>query len=148
MRLVVAGCFCAEALMRDPVKLSEMQAYWATLPLAKRRELEIEHAWESMMKPEFNSKLKHRAEKRMARVDSMPFELREIVYEYGLELVQPFLDHGVRRASSIRYLIDTVRCAEYPTGQVRFRFNTGPNRASNPLSVELDDEVTYSVVSK
>lgn len=45
----------------------------------------------------------------MARVDAMPPELRALVYEHGLTVVDAFIQCGVTKASRIQHLIKTVR---------------------------------------
>jgi len=89
----------------------------------------------SLEKPDYNASLVKRAQKRMSRVDAMPADLRRVVYEYNLEIVQCFFDHGVKNAASIKYLIDTV-LANPINGQNRFKLNQKPNSKSNPAAEE------------
>ncbi len=46
---------------------------------------------------------------RMNRVDAMAPDLRELMHEFGLSIVDAFLQHGVTRPKSIRHLINAVR---------------------------------------
>lgn len=46
-----------------------------------------------------------RVRKRMDRVDEMPPELRACVHEFGLGLVDQFLNCGVTKPAHIRHLI-------------------------------------------
>lgn len=138
-------CEYAEAMGRPvPHSREETKDYWSSLPENVRRDFELSNAWFDCLRPDHNANLKRRAEKRMMRVDGMPRELREVVYEFGLEIVHVFLEHGVRKPASIKFLIECVRNEDYPNGQARFRFNTAPNKAPNPLNFD-DDDAVYSL---
>lgn len=52
---------------------------------------------------------------RMAKVDALPPDIRELVHQYGLTTVQACMDHGVRRAASIRHIVETVLNEFSPT---------------------------------
>lgn len=52
---------------------------------------------------------KPKVERRMARIDSLAPEVREIVHEYGWNLVDTFIQHGVTKAKSMKALINSVR---------------------------------------
>ena len=56
-----------------------------------------------------------RRAKRMARVDSYPPEIRELIHDYGLSVVQAFLDCGVREQRHIRHLVEVVLNEFSPT---------------------------------
>jgi hypothetical protein len=99
-----------------------------------RRAAQIKKDSESIDEPGYNSGLAKRAAKRMARVDALPPEMRAVVYEYNLEVVQEFLNHGVSRPSAIKHLIDTVRAAPFGNGQPRFRLNSNSNAKRNPAA--------------
>lgn len=49
-----------------------------------------------------------RARKRMARIDAMSAQMRELVHEYGLTIVDAFVQCGVKNPRHIRHLIQTV----------------------------------------
>lgn len=49
-----------------------------------------------------------RREQRMARVDGLPPDIRALVHDYGLNVVQAHLDIGVTKAKHIRHLVETV----------------------------------------
>jgi hypothetical protein len=52
---------------------------------------------------------KARCEARMARVDAMSPELRGLIHDYGLTIVDAFLQCGVTKPRHIRHLVETVR---------------------------------------
>lgn len=116
----------------------EKSAFYDRMPGDVRNEWNIRKAAKGCCEPGYNSGLAERAAKRMQRVDAMPPPLRAVVYEYGLEIVQQFLDVGVKTPSHIKLLIDTVLHADLPGGQPRFKINKGPNAKRNPA--ELEDE--------
>jgi hypothetical protein len=45
---------------------------------------------------------------RMDRIDAMPADIRALIHEYGLTVVQAFVDQGVTKATGIRHLIQQV----------------------------------------
>lgn len=53
--------------------------------------------------------LQQRAEKRMARIDTLPADIRELIHEYGWDGVKELLDLGVKRASHMRHIIKAIR---------------------------------------
>jgi hypothetical protein len=57
----------------------------------------------------FTGEAKARCRRRMERVDAMSPELRACVHEYGLTIVDAFVDIGVTKARHIRHLVETVR---------------------------------------
>lgn len=64
--------------------------------------------------------------KRMARVDDLSPDLRALVHEYGLTVVDSFMACGVSKAKHIRHLINTVHQGSVEIG----------NRSSNPLLMQ------------
>lgn len=46
--------------------------------------------------------------KRMDRVDNMTPDMRAVVHDYGLTVVDAFVQHGVTNPRIIRHLINTV----------------------------------------
>jgi len=46
---------------------------------------------------------------RMARIDALPKDIRELIHEFGLTVVQAFLDQKVTKAYAIRHLIEQVQ---------------------------------------
>ncbi len=54
--------------------------------------------------------------KRMERVDAMAPAMRDLVHEYGLTLVDSFVQCGVTKPKHIRHLIETVRRGSYEIG--------------------------------
>jgi hypothetical protein len=53
--------------------------------------------------------VKPRVEKRMARIDSLTPEQRMVIHEYGWNLVDTFLNHGVTSPRAMRALINAIR---------------------------------------
>lgn len=45
---------------------------------------------------------------RMDKIDQMPPAIRALVHDYGLGVVQAFLDVGVREPRHIRHLVETT----------------------------------------
>lgn len=115
--------------------------YFAAMPEALKRVWHVQQARIDCEAPDHNAAMAERAAKRMARVDAMGPELRKVVYEYGLELVQEFLNCGVKIPSRIAHLIDTVRHEDFPNGQPRFKINKAPQAKQNPIS--QDDDYYY-----
>lgn len=52
---------------------------------------------------------------RMQQIDAMPPELRELVHEYGLNVVNNFMKVGVTRPKQIRHLVEVVLDEFSPT---------------------------------
>ena len=52
---------------------------------------------------------------RMAAVDALPPELRELVHEYGYTTVKTLLDHKVCRPKAIRHIVETILDEFSPT---------------------------------
>jgi hypothetical protein len=50
-----------------------------------------------------------RVKRRMATIDAMPKELRALVHEHGLTVIQAFVDGGLTKPKSINHIIDTIR---------------------------------------
>jgi hypothetical protein len=108
---------------------------WQKLTPRQRMLAQRKNDLKAIDAPGYNAALVKRAQKRMERVDAMPSYLRALVYEYNLEVVQVFIDHGVKH-TSIKYLIDTVLGADFKDGQPRFKLNRGPNAKRNPAAEE------------
>jgi hypothetical protein len=51
----------------------------------------------------------------MEKVDNLPRVLRELVHDYGLNVVKAFMDCGVGKAERIRHLVETVLDEFSPT---------------------------------
>lgn len=52
---------------------------------------------------------------RMDRIDLMSKDLRELVHDYGLNVVNAFLESGVTKPNRIRHLVETVLNEFSPT---------------------------------
>lgn len=52
---------------------------------------------------------------RMAGVDRMPVELRALVHEYGLYVVQAFLSQGISKPKAIRHITEVILNEFSPT---------------------------------
>lgn len=64
--------------------------------------------------------------KRMNRVDGFPPEIRALVHEEGLTVIDAFFDCGVTKARQIRHLIEVVRKGSVEIG----------NRSNAPLLMQ------------
>lgn len=133
-------------LMRNPMPDATAgkevrREYFASMPDPVKRAWSVRKGAQECEAPEFNAAIVERATKRLARVDAMPRELRLVVYEYGLEIVQEFINCGVTMPSRIKHLIDVVRNADFENGQRRFKLNKGPNAKRNPAD---EDEEYYT----
>jgi hypothetical protein len=73
-----------------------------------------------------------RRAKRMDRIDRMPPELRALVHEYGLTVVDAFTSCGVTKPKQIRHLIEVVRGGSYEIGK-RDTQNQMANGWSKPV---------------
>ena len=69
--------------------------------------------------PRDQSWIDERRRQRMARIDQMPYEVRTLVHEYGLNTVNSFLDCGVRDPRRIRHLVEVVLDEFSPTRGAR-----------------------------
>lgn len=81
------------------------------LSLTRLQRLQYER-WkdnQSLLDPEYNRSTVLRAQKRMALVDSLPKNVREVVHEYGHEVVYEFWCHGIRGADDMVILIEAAR---------------------------------------
>ena len=96
--------------------------------------------------PDFNASVVRRAQERMARVDAMPREVRELVYEFGLDVVQEFLNHHVTKPKSIRHLIATVLALDYDNGQRRFAKNAHKALSRANLCISVPREPTKEMI--
>lgn len=118
-------------LMRHPMPAKdapkeERMAYFAGMPARVQAEWQLRKAALDCENPNYNRGTKERAQKRMARIDALPRDVRELVYEFSLEVVQEFVNHGVK-ARSIRHLIGVAR-NEREDGLNFFRPNVGKIR--------------------
>lgn len=52
---------------------------------------------------------------RMAAIDRLSPELRELVHDYGYTVVRAFLDHGIEKPRILRHLVETVLDEFSPT---------------------------------
>lgn len=82
-----------------------------------------------LFEPNFNSKIVRIAQKRMAGVDALAPEHRALVHEYGDTVVKAFLQHGVTKPSTIKYLI-TMSRGYYPDGRNAVAPNPRPGQRS------------------
>lgn len=124
--------------MADSQRKEQAREEWERMTPRQRLLRKRETAAAEIEDPAFNSAIVKRAQKRMARVDAMEPEMRAVVYDYNLEVVWEFINHGVKTPSSVRHLIDTVLGADFKNGQPRFKLNKSPNAKRNPAAD--DDE--------
>lgn len=111
----------------------ERRAFWEGLTPAQRFEKQRDRDIEASYHPDYNARIVERAQERMARVDSFPPDVRAVIYERGLETVQEFWNHGVRKARSIEYLIAVTLAEDQADGNPRFGLNRAPSKP-NPLT--------------
>lgn len=111
----------------------EKHALWLSLTPSQRADHKRALIEEEISRPNFNAAIVKRAQKRMERVDAFPPEIRAIIHEHGLEIVQEYWNHGVRKARSIQHLIATTLAWDNAEGNPRFGFNKSPNRGTSPL---------------
>lgn len=52
---------------------------------------------------------------RMDRVDALPADVRDLVHDYGLNVVQAMLDSGVTKPRNMRHIVETVLNEFSPT---------------------------------
>jgi len=52
---------------------------------------------------------------RMDAIDGMPPAIRELVHEYGFNVVKAFMDCGVTKAKQIKHLVETTLDEFSPT---------------------------------
>lgn len=57
-----------------------------------------------------------RLRRSMERVDAMTPEMRALVHEYGLSIVDAFLDLGIKKPNQIRHIINTVHAGSVEIG--------------------------------
>lgn len=70
----------------------------------------------SDLSPEqFGRVVQHRRVERMAKIDSQPPDIRQLVHEYGWHVVNSFQKHGVTKPRIIRHLVETVLDEFSPT---------------------------------
>lgn len=55
-----------------------------------------------------SEEVKDRVERHMARIDALTPEQRMVVHEYGWNLVDTFLRHGIENPKAMRALINAV----------------------------------------
>lgn len=65
--------------------------------------------------PEFQARLDQRRQKRMARIDTMAPELRELVHVYGLTVVDTLIGAGVTKPKLIRHVVESILDEFSPT---------------------------------
>ena len=80
--------------MTDPRSITEEQREWA-----EKNQARIRRARET----------------RMMKVDALPKALRELVHEYGLNIVYAMLDNGICAPNIIKHLVETVLDEFSPT---------------------------------
>jgi ATP-dependent RNA circularization protein (DNA/RNA ligase family) len=72
-------------------------------------------ALQKMSDLEFASAIQAKRVSRMANVDNLTPELRELVHEYGLNVVKALMDVGVQKPKQIRHIVETVLNEFSPT---------------------------------
>lgn len=94
----------------------EREAAWDSIPAAELAELRRIRDALLIERPEFNAGVKAKAERICASVDMMSAELRQAVYRHGHSIVQGFVQHGIRKAKSIDYLVALAQRINFGDG--------------------------------
>ena len=84
---------------------------------------------------EFARIVEHKRRNRMAMVDDMPPDWRQAVHDYGLTIVLAFKECGVKKASHVRHLVETVLDEYSPT---RGSNSHQGIRNAKGISIDLD----------
>ena len=71
--------------------------------------------WHKLSASERHERALENRVKRMAEIDALPREVRELVHEYGYTVVRAFLDIGVAEARHIKAAVETVLSEMSPT---------------------------------
>lgn len=94
------------------ISKEERREFVDRLSAWQKKQYEKWNDWQSLSDPNYNSGTVRRAQRRMAIMDSFPKEVREIVHEYGLEIVFEFWSYGIKSANDIVILIEASRKAK------------------------------------
>ncbi len=78
---------------------------------------------------EFKAMLQCRRANRMDAIDRQPPEIRELVHEYGWNVVNAFLAMGFKKPKQIRHIVETVLDEFSPT---RGSFSSQGRRTNVP----------------
>lgn len=57
----------------------------------------------------------HRRRERMARIDALPADVRELVHEYGYHIVNMLMSLGVKKPRQIEHVVETILDEFSPT---------------------------------
>lgn len=123
--------------MIDSLTKEDRRAAFESLTPRQRVAFQREKDMRALESPDYNASVVKRARERMARVDKFPPDIRELIYEFGLEVIQEFWNHNVRKPNAIRHLIETVT-GKYADGRNKIRPNVKPEARQNPANVERD----------
>lgn len=121
----------------DRLTKEEKRAAFEAMPLRQRLAVQRENDLRALESPDYNASIVKRARERMARVDKFPPDVREVIHEFGLEVVQEFWNHNVRKPNAIRHLVEVVQ-GKYADGRNKTRPNVKPESKQNPVNVERD----------
>lgn len=64
--------------------------------------------WHKLTDAERDARAAENRRSRMERIDAMPLELRALVHDYGLPIVETCTALGVTKARHIRHIVETV----------------------------------------
>lgn len=82
---------------------------------------------------DFAERVNDRRAKRMKAVDDMPSEIRELVHDYGLNVVKAIIDQGVTKPNKIRHIVETVLNDFSPTrGNFSSQGTSAPGNTKEP----------------
>ena len=64
---------------------------------------------------EFQARVDKRRRNRMEAIDALPADVRDLVHEYGYNIIVACQNAGVKKAKHIRHLVETVLDEFSPT---------------------------------
>jgi len=73
----------------------------------------------------------------MAAIDAMPPEMRKLVHDYGLHVVNTFVQSGIKKPRQIAHMVETVLDEFSPT---RGTSSAQGARATQPRDVTAGDQ--------
>ena len=114
------------ALTRGEIK-EQRRLAWEALSPRQKRQKQLEREKVEIEHPEYNRALVDRAQRRMARVDSMPHALQEVVLRlWARNQCRNLSTIIVTNPKSIRHLIETCWFVDNAEGNPRFKINKSP----------------------
>jgi len=115
----------------------ERRAAFESMTPRQQRAYQRERDLLALENPNYNAAIVKRARERMTRVDQFPPDIRQLIHEFGLEIIQEFWNHNIRRPNAIRHLVETVQ-GKFADGRNKIRPNVRPDAKQNPANAERD----------